>query len=180
MRHGKKLNHLGRTSSHRKALMKNLAISLIIHKRIKTTLAKAKELRKYIEPLVSRSRENTLHNKRTVFAYLRHKSAVLELFRNVAEKVGERPGGYTRVVKLPNRQGDNAAMALIEFVDFNEIYTANKNATTAKKKTRRGRKKGEDTVTTEETVTAPIDAEVAPTPEDTASGAEADELSSEA
>lgn len=140
MRHGKKFNHLGRTASHRKALLSNLAISLIEHKRINTTLAKAKELKKYVEPLVTKSKVDSTHNRRTVFAYLKSKEAVTELFREVAVKVGDRPGGYTRIIKTGNRLGDNAEMAMIELVDFNEVYGADK---VAKKGTRRGRKKAE-------------------------------------
>lgn len=128
MRHGKKVNHLGRTASHRKALMRNMAISLIEHKRIVTTVAKAKALRKYIEPLVTKaknadaySKESYTHARRVVFSYLQNKEAIKELFDEVVPKVGERPGGYTRILKLGNRPGDNAEMAFIEFVDFNEL-----------------------------------------------------------
>ena len=146
MRHGKKFNHLGRTSSHRKAMLSNMACSLIEHKRITTTAAKAKELRKYVEPLVTKSKEDTTHSRRIVFSYLKNKFAVTELFREVAPKVGDRPGGYTRIIKLGNRQGDNAEMVMIELVDFNEIY--NPKGTKAAKKaksTRRGRKKATST-----------------------------------
>ena len=143
MRHGKKFNHLGRTASHRKALLMNLAISLIEHKRINTTLAKAKELKKYVEPLVTKSKVDSTHNRRTVFAYLKSKEAVTELFREVAVKVGDRPGGYTRIIKTGNRLGDTAEMAMIELVDFNEVYGADK---VAKKGTRRGRKKADSVV----------------------------------
>lgn len=140
MRHGDKNNNLGRTASHRKALLSNLTCELIAHKRIVTTLAKAKALRKYIEPLITKGKENTTHQRRVVFSYLQDKEAVTELFSTIAEKVGGRPGGYTRIIKLGIRQGDNAEMALIELVDFNEIY--GKGKTEAKepaKKTRRSR-----------------------------------------
>lgn len=152
MRHGKKFNHLGRTASHRKALLSNLANSLIEHKRINTTLAKAKELKKYVEPLVTKSKVDSTHNRRTVFAYLKSKEAVTELFREVAVKVGDRPGGYTRIIKTGTRLGDNAEMAMIELVDFNEVYGADKVAT---KGTRRGRKKV-DAVVSEAAVVSPV------------------------
>ena len=135
MRHGKKFNHLGRKTAHRKAMLANMASSLIEHKRITTTLAKAKALRVYVEPIITKSKKDTTHSRRTVFAYLQNKEIVTTLFREVAEKVADRPGGYTRIVKLPNRLGDNAEMALIELVDFNEIY--NKDAKVEKKTTRR-------------------------------------------
>ena len=124
MRHGKKNNHLGRTDSHRKAMLSNMASSLILHKRISTTLAKAKELRKFVEPLITRSKSDTTHSRRTIFSYLQNKDVVTILFREVAEKIANRPGGYTRIVKLPNRSGDNAEMALIELVDYNTLYTS--------------------------------------------------------
>ena len=139
MRHGKKFNHLGRKTAHRKAMLANMACSLIEHKRINTTLAKAKALRQFVEPLVTKSKEDTTHNRRLVFSKLRNKHAVTELFRDVANKVGDRPGGYTRIIKLGNRLGDNAEMAMIELVDYNEIYNAAKQS--AKKTTRRGRRK---------------------------------------
>jgi len=140
MRHGDKINNLGRTASHRKALLSNLACELIAHKRIVTTLAKAKALRTYIEPLITKGKENTTHQRRVVFSYLQDKEAVAELFGNVAEKIGGRPGGYTRVIKLGARHGDNAETALIELVDFNEIYGKGKGeAKEPAKKTRRGR-----------------------------------------
>src|SRR5690606_39741069 len=122
MRHGDKINNLGRTAAHRKALLSNLAVELITHKRIVTTLAKAKALRTYVEPLITKGKENTTHQRRIVFSYLQDKEAVAELFSTVAEKVGGRPGGYTRVIKLGKRIGDNAETAMIELVDFNEIY----------------------------------------------------------
>jgi len=143
MRHGDKINNLGRTASHRAALLSNLACQLIQHKRIVTTLAKAKVLRTYIEPLVTKSKENTTHQRRVVFSYLQDKEAVTELFSTVAEKVAGRPGGYTRVIKLGARSGDAAETAMIELVDFNEIYGKGKGETkeTAKKTRRAGGKK---------------------------------------
>ncbi len=140
MRHGDKINNLGRTASHRRALLSNLACELIAHKRIVTTLAKAKALRTYIEPLITKGKENTTHQRRVVFSYLQDKEAITELFSTIAEKIGGRPGGYTRVIKLGIRQGDNAEMGLIELVDFNEIYGKGKSeAKEPAKKTRRGR-----------------------------------------
>jgi len=136
MRHGKKVNHLGRTDSHRKAMMANMASSLILHKRITTTLAKAKALRGYVEPLLTKSKNDTTHSRRTVFSYLQDKETVNILFREVAEKIANRPGGYTRIIKLENRLGDNAEMALIELVDYNTVYTKD-GAAVAKKETRR-------------------------------------------
>ncbi len=140
MRHGKKVNHLGRKTAHRKAMLANMACSLIEHKRINTTVAKAKALKKFVEPLVTKSKEDTTHNRRIVFSRLRQKQAVTELFREVAVKVGDRPGGYTRIIKLGNRLGDNAEMAMIELVDYNELYNAGKPA--KKKSTRRSRRGG--------------------------------------
>ena len=139
MRHGKKFNHLSRQKGHRKAMLANMACSLIEHKRINTTVAKAKALKQFVEPLVTKSKEDTTHNRRTVFAYLRDKYAVTELFREVAAKVGDRPGGYTRIIKLGNRLGDNADMAMIELVDFNTLYNGGKKE--VKKTTRRGKAK---------------------------------------
>lgn len=146
MRHGKKINHLGRKSAHRKALLANMGCSLIEHKRINTTLAKAKALRQFIEPLITKAKaenndstEKGMHNRRVVFSNLRNKYAVTELFGSIAEKVADRPGGYTRIIKLGNRLGDNADMAMIELVDFNELYNAGK---TTKKTTRRSRRGG--------------------------------------
>lgn len=135
MRHGKKVNSLGRTSSHRKAMMANMATSLILHKRITTTLAKAKALRTYVEPLITKSKNDTTHSRRMVFAYLKNKEAVSILFREISEKVANRPGGYTRIIKLQNRLGDNAEMAFIELVDYNEVYGVQEK--TEKKATRR-------------------------------------------
>lgn len=143
MRHNKKINHLGRQAGHRKALMANLASSLLMHKRINTTLAKAKALRMYVEPLITKSKEDTTHSRRTVFSYLKDKEATAELFRTIAPKIAERPGGYTRILKTGFRLGDAADMCIIEFVDFNEPYTlgiAPAAASEAKPKTRRSRK----------------------------------------
>lgn len=159
MRHGKTHNHLGRTSSHRKSMLSNMAGSLIVHKRITTTLAKAKELRKYVEPLISKSKEDNTHSRRVVFSYLKSKEAVKELFGPVAQKVGDRPGGYTRILKLANRKGDNAEVGIIELVDFNEAMLAEKETkAAAKKTTRRSRKpatKKETAGETEATTEAP-------------------------
>ena len=139
MRHGKKINHLSRKTAHRSAMLSNMACSLIEHKRINTTLAKAKALRKYVEPLITKSKDDTTHNRRVVFRYLKDKDASSVLFRDVAPKINNRPGGYTRIIKLNNRLGDNAEMAIIELVDFNELLT--KDQTTKKKSRRRGGKK---------------------------------------
>jgi large subunit ribosomal protein L17 len=140
MRHGDKIKNLSRTASHRRALLSNLASQLIAHKRIVTTLAKAKALRIYVEPLITKGKENTTHQRRVVFSYLQDKEAVQELFSTVAEKVGGRPGGYTRIIKLGARTGDNAETAMIELVDFNEIYGKGKgDAKDGAKKTRRGK-----------------------------------------
>lgn len=140
MRHGDKIKNLGRTQAHRNALMSNMAAQLITHKRIVTTLAKAKALRTYVEPLITKGKENTTHQRRVVFSYLQDKEAVAELFSTIAEKVGGRPGGYTRVIKLGARHGDNAETALIELVDFNEVYGKGKGESKEPaKKTRRGR-----------------------------------------
>jgi len=138
MRHGKKVNHLGRTNSHRKAMMGNMATSLILHKRITTTLAKAKALRGYVEPLLTKSKSDTTHSRRIVFSYLQDKEAIGELFSVIGDKVASRPGGYTRIIKLAPRLGDAAEMAMIELVDFNTIY--GKDTEAATKKTRRSRK----------------------------------------
>ena len=140
MRHNKAINHLGRKSGHRKALLANMASSLIQHKRITTTVAKAKALRSYIEPLVTKSKDDTTHNRRVVFSYLKDKNAVTELFRTIAPKVADRPGGYTRILHVGFRKGDAAEMALIEFVDFNEAALASAPKA-AKKTTRRSRAK---------------------------------------
>ena len=139
MRHGKKINHLGRKSAHRQALLSNLASSLIINKRISTTVAKAKALRKYVEPLLTKSKDDTTHSRRTAFSYLQNKESVQTLFGEVASKIGDRPGGYTRIIKLAaTRLGDNAEMCFIELVDFNTLYT--KEGAAKKTKTRRSRR----------------------------------------
>ncbi len=150
MRHGDKINNLGRTASHRSALLNNLASQLITHKRIVTTLAKAKVLRTYIEPLITKSKENTTHQRRVVFSYLQDKEAITELFGPVAEKIAGRPGGYTRIIKLGKRTGDAAETAMIELVDFNEIYGKGKGEAkeTGKRTRRSGGKKKTDTPTT--------------------------------
>ena len=136
MRHAKRINHLGRTSAHRAAMLSNMATSLIMHKHIHTTLAKAKELKKFVEPLITRSKNDTTHSRRMVFASLHNKFAVTELFREVSQKVADRPGGYTRILKTGFRKGDNAEMCIIELVDYNETYTT----TETKKKTTRTRR----------------------------------------
>src|SRR5215469_11351895 len=149
MRHGDKINNLGRTASHRRALLSNMAVQLIVHKRIVTTLAKAKALRTYIEPLITKAKDNTTHQRRVVFSYLQDKDGVTELFGPVAEKVAGRPGGYTRIIKLGTRVGDNAETALIELVDFNEIYGKGKGeAKEGAKKTRRSRSTSKKTTET--------------------------------
>ncbi len=145
MRHGKTVNHLGRKAEHREALLMNMANSLIEHKRINTTVAKAKALKKYVEPLLTKSKTDSTHSRRIVFSYLKNKEAVTELFREVSPKIADRPGGYTRIIRLGFRQGDNAEMAMIELVDFNEIYGKEADMAAAKKRTRRGgAKKKED------------------------------------
>jgi len=151
MRHGKKFNHLGRKTAHRKAMLANMTCSLIEHKRINTTVAKAKALRLFAEPLITKSKSDTTHNRRIVFSYLRDKFAVTELFKEISVKVADRPGGYLRIIKLGNRQGDNAPMAMVELVDYNEIY--NPNSKKVKKTTRRGRSKKADDGQVEETLT---------------------------
>jgi len=152
MRHGKKVNHLGRQKGHRDALLSNMAASLILNKRINTTVAKAKALRGYVEPLITRSKEDTTHSRRMVFRYLQNKSAVAELFRDVAPKVAGRPGGYTRIIRLENRLGDNAEMCMMELVDFNELLLGTKDTKKAKT-TRRGRKKATTAASDETTAT---------------------------
>ena len=148
MRHNKKFNHLGRQAGHRKAMLSNMAVSLILHKRIKTTVAKAKAVQMFIEPIVTKAKEDTTHQRRVVFSYLKQKEAVTELFRTIAPKIMERPGGYTRILKTGFRLGDAADMCIIEFVDFNETYTFGREAAApvaeAKPKTRRSRKKSTD------------------------------------
>lgn len=164
MRHNKKFNHLGRTSSHRQAMLSNMACSLIMHKRIFTTVAKAKALRTYVEPLLTKSKEDTTHSRRTVFSYLKNKYAVTELFKEIAQKISDRPGGYTRILKTGNRLGDNAAMCFIELVDYNEnmLKTA---ATKKTSRTRRSRKKSSAApVAASEAPETVATAEVAETP----------------
>ncbi|MFM7823997.1 MAG: 50S ribosomal protein L17 [Bacteroidota bacterium] len=142
MRHGKKINHLGRTSSHREALLSNMASSLILNKRINTTVAKAKALRKYVEPLITKSKSDSTHSRRMVFSLLQNKEAVAELFRDIAGKIGDRPGGYTRIIKTGNRLGDAAEMCMMELVDYNELMIKEPKADAKKAKTtRRGRAK---------------------------------------
>ena len=153
MRHGKKFNHLGRTAPHRKAMLSNMACSLIEHKRINTTVAKAKALRVYVEPLLTKAKEDTTHNRRTVFSYLQSKEAVTELFRTVAPKIAERNGGYTRIIKTGFRPGDAADTAMIELVDFNELYSPNAEE---KKATRRSRRTTAKKVEAVAEVAAPV------------------------
>ena len=142
MRHNKKINHLGRKSAHRQAMLSNMATPLILHKRIETTLAKAKALRVYVEPLITKSKDDTTHSRRVVFSYLQSKEAVTELFRNISAKIGDRPGGYTRILRTENRLGDNAELCLMELVDFNEIMLAAKDDSKKGKKTRARRGTG--------------------------------------
>lgn len=153
MRHGKKINHLGRQTAHRKSMLANMACSLIEHKRINTTVAKAKALKQFVEPLITKSKEDTTHNRRIVFSYLRSKYAVTELFRDISVKIASRPGGYTRIIKVGNRLGDNADMAMIELVDFNELYNGGKKEA-KKAKSRRG---GGKSKKTEEETTSTVD-----------------------
>jgi len=152
MRHRKSFNHLGRTSSHRKAMLSNMATSLILHKRINTTVAKAKALRTYVEPLITKAKDDTTHSRRVVFSYLQDKYAVTELFREISAKIGDRPGGYTRIIKLGNRLGDNAEMAMIELVDYNENLVSEKSS--KKAKSTRRRRGGSKKQTTEQS--APV------------------------
>jgi large subunit ribosomal protein L17 len=163
MRHGKKFNHLGRTASHRAALLSNMASSLILHKRIETTVAKAKELRKYVEPLITKSKDDSTNNRRVVFAYLQNKESVKELFGIVSEKVANRPGGYTRIIKLGNRLGDNAEICFIELVDFNETMLA----ASAEKagKTRRSRRSGAKKEDSSEAIVVAVPSNEAPSAE---------------
>ena len=145
MRHGKTFNHLGRTASHRRALLSNMASSLILHKRISTTVAKAKALRKYVEPIITKSKSDSTHNRRVVFSYLQDKESVKILFDEISEKVNDRPGGYTRIIKMGNRLGDNAEMCMMELVDYNELLLEDKAPAKAKtRRSRRGKKKSAD------------------------------------
>jgi large subunit ribosomal protein L17 len=165
MRHGKKHNHLGRTTSHRKAMLSNMATSLILHKRITTTLAKAKALRVYVEPILTKGKDDTTHSRRTVFSYLQDKDAVTILFREIAEKIASRPGGYTRIIKLQNRLGDNAEMAIIELVDYNTVYGVDEAQTAKKSTRRRGSSAGKAKADAPVAEAAPVAEEVAPVAE---------------
>jgi len=172
MRHGDKINNLGRTTAHRKALLSNLACQLIEHKRIFTTLAKAKSLRTYVEPMITRSKKDNTHNRRLVFSHLQDKSAVTELFTVVSDKVADRPGGYTRIIKTQPRMGDAADMAMIELVDFNTLYV--KDAKDGAKKTRRSRRGGGNAPkanTAEAQEATPVQQDTTPAPEATAAPA---------
>ena len=163
MRHANKTKYLGRKAQHRRAMLANMASSLIEHKRINTTVAKAKALKRYVEPLITKSKEDNTHNRRVVFSYLRDKNATAELFREVVAKVGDRPGGYTRIIRTGNRLGDNAEMCLIELVDFNELYTGSKKEKSKSRRRRRGgSKKATDTAAQAQTADAPQEEEVAP------------------
>ena len=168
MRHRRKFNHLGRKSDHRQAMLSNMAVSLILHKRIKTTLQKAKALKVYVEPLINRSKDNTTHSRRIVFSYLQNKDAITELFRDIADKIANRPGGYTRILKIENRLGDNAEMCYIELVDYNENMLKTETKKTTTRRSRRGSGKSitseNTTAKTEETTTAyiPIEDTVSP------------------
>ena len=164
MRHGKKIAHLGRKTPHRKYMLANMACSLIEHKSINTTVAKAKALKKYIEPLITKSKSDSTHNRRIVFSYLKNKYAVTELFRDISVKIGDRPGGYTRIIKLGNRLGDNASMAMIELVDYNTIYNTANDTT---KKTRRRKKASKSSDTLVEAA-APVVEDAAPVVEEAA------------
>jgi len=156
MRHQKSINHLGRTSAHRKAMLSNMAASLILHKRITTTLAKAKALRSYVEPLITRAKDDSTHSRRIAFSYLQNKEAVSELFREIAKKIMERPGGYTRILKTGKRVGDNADMCFIELVDYNELMLSRKEDLKAKT-TRRGSRGGKKKEEAEKQAPAPKD-----------------------
>jgi len=159
MRHGNKVNNLGRKSAHRKAMLSNMACSLIQHKRINTTIAKAKALRGFVEPLLTKSKSDSTHSRRTVFSYLQNKEVVTELFREVAPKIAERNGGYTRIIRTGYRLGDNAEMCMIELVDFNEIYTNEKAKKTTRRSRRGGAKKENDTIEVAEVVETEVAAE---------------------
>ena len=164
MRHGKKFAHLGRKTPHRKYMLANMACSLIEHKSINTTVAKAKALKRYIEPLITKSKNDSTHNRRIVFSYLKNKYAVTELFRDISVKIGDRPGGYTRIIKLGNRLGDNASMAMIELVDYNTVY----NTEDSKKKTRRRRKSTKKSESVQVEEATPVVEEAAPVVEEAA------------
>ena len=160
MRHGKKFNHLGRKSAHRKAMLANMASSLIMHKRINTTLAKAKALRKFVEPLITKSKDDSTQSRRVVFSYLRDKNAVSELYREVALKIADRPGGYTRILKTGNRLGDNAEMCFIELVDYNENRISEPKKVAKKTRRRKSAVKKEKVVATESSITEDVKSEV--------------------
>lgn len=177
MKHGKKFNHLSRPAAHRKALLANLAKALILHKRINTTLAKAKALRKFVEPILTKAKRDSTHARRVVFAYFQDKVPVKELFNDIAPKIADRPGGYTRIIRLGNRLGDNAEMCMIELVDYNECYQ--KRSKPEKAKTRRGRGKAKATATKVEVQAPPHEAATsAPTPKASTKGSE-DEVKEE-
>ena len=181
MRHGKKFNHLGRKKGHRASMLANMACSLIEHKRINTTLAKAKALKQFVEPIITKSKSDTTHNRRIVFSRIKQKAAVAELFRNVSAKIGDRPGGYTRIIRLGNRLGDNAEMAMVELVDYNDSYVPKKKKPSTRR-SRRGAKKSDDQVKDKkeevlEAVEAP--AEEAPAEEAPAEEAPAEEAPAE-
>ncbi|MBT4613660.1 MAG: 50S ribosomal protein L17, partial [Flavobacteriaceae bacterium] len=180
MRHGKKFNHLGRKKGHRTSMLANMACSLIEHKRINTTLAKAKALKQFIEPIITKSKSDTTHNRRIVFSRIRQKAAVAELFRNVSAKIGDRPGGYTRIIKLGNRLGDNAEMAMVELVDYNDSYVPKKKKPSTRR-SKRGSKKSDDQVKDqiEEVLTEEAPAEEAPAEEAPAEEAPAEEAPAE-
>lgn len=179
MRHGKKFNHIGRTAPHRKAMLANMASSLIVNKRITTTVAKAKALKKYVEPLITKSKTDNTHSRRTVFSYLRDKESSKELFNEVAQKVGDRPGGYTRIIKMGNRLGDNAELCMIELVDYNELlFKEQKETTTKKRRSRRGKKKSSASSTTTPTPAASDEKEE--TAEDLATSTSASEEKADA
>ncbi|MEQ8583668.1 MAG: 50S ribosomal protein L17 [Marinoscillum sp.] len=183
MRHGKKFNHLGRTASHRKAMLSNMASSLILHKRINTTVAKAKALRKYVEPLITKAKTDTTHSRRIAFSYLQDKVSVQELFGPIAEKISSRPGGYTRIIKTGIRLGDNAEMCMMELVDFNELLLQDSDAAKAKtRRSRRGGKKAESTTATavEDAVVVEEPAAEAEVTEEPAAEAAPEEPTSEA
>ena len=173
MRHSRVINHLGRTSSHRKAMLSNMAASLILHKRISTTTAKAKALKTFVEPLITKSKEDSTHSRRVVFSYLKDKSAVAELFREISPKVGERPGGYTRILKTGHRIGDNADMCILELVDYNEAMLGGGEA--AKTKTTRRRKTSKKKDDTAAEVKAPKEAKAKKTSEPVAKAEKAED-----
>lgn len=175
MRHGKKVNHLGRKTAHRHAMLSNMACSLIEHKRITTTIAKAKALRVYVEPIITKSKEDSTHNRRTAFSYLKSKEAVTELFRTIAPKVADRPGGYTRIIRTGYRLGDNAEMCLIELVDFNEIYTAGEAKKTTTRRSRRSGGAKKDAPQAEVVEETTVEEVATDAPADEATEAPADE-----